>query len=922
MERTYEPTPAPAPSPDIRQFLATQLNPPQMDAVTHGDGPLLILAGAGSGKTRVIAYRIAYIIRERQIPPWQILAVTFTNKAARELTHRVTELTGEDQARQVRMGTFHGLCARFLRSDIELLGRRYDRNFTIYDTDDQLRVLKRQFAEAGLNPKLVSPNAVVGAIGRLKDRLVSPAQAASASESHNPFETAVATLYRRYQDALEAANAVDFGDLINLMLQLLENFPDVRQRYANRYRHVLVDEYQDVNEAQYRLVKAIAGDHRNLTVVGDDSQAIYGWRGADVRYILQFEQDFSECTTVRLEQNYRSTQTILVAAQAIEAGLTKRHAKELWTANRKGDPITGVVAGNETDEAQFVIREIDRLIGTGIAYRQIAILYRTNAQSRVLEEQLVRRRLPFQMVGGTRFYDRREIKEVIAYLHLLINPYDTDAFRRAGATRKGLGDTTIDKFVAWAAETSRPVVDGLISLLRAEASERPAPLITHTESPDPDEQPWAQRNVSEPGAMGRGERSVSGSGAMGWGERSVSQSGAMGWGSGPLPWNRRAHELLLAYARDLDAMITGLRTLSLPDLLDLLLKRTGFREYLLEHRDDNGEERWENVQELKSVVTEYGASGADEGLRLFLENAALVSDADTIRAGPRDDVVTLMTLHTAKGLEFPAVFIVGMEEGIFPHSRALEEGNIDEERRLCYVGITRAMQALYLVGCRSRSFRGMFVENDPSRFLGELPGELVRWVDGNGFRLDAARVMAMQSGAWPGHGTSRAAGSWGGGSATGSPSNLPNRPVDPNRSLPTGAPTPIRPWSGQATRVGGPPATRQASPGLSGPGTPSNRPFNGPTPTPLRPGLENIPGLRRASDLAPGIRQGQTPPAPPAPPSPTYGLDERVRHPSFGDGTVIQIEPGRGTEVMIQVKFDTVGVKKLSTGLAPLTRIP
>ena len=909
MERTYEPTPAPAQSPDIRQFLATQLNPPQMDAVTHGDGPLLILAGAGSGKTRVIAYRIAYIIRERQIPPWQILAVTFTNKAARELAHRVTELTGEDQARQVRMGTFHGLCARFLRSDIELLGRRYDRNFTIYDTDDQLRVLKRQFAEAGLNPKLVSPNAVLGAIGRLKDRLVSPAQAASASESHNPFETAVATLYRRYQDALEAANAVDFGDLINLMLQLLENFPDVRQRYANRYRHVLVDEYQDVNEAQYRLVKAIAGDHRNLTVVGDDSQAIYGWRGADVRYILQFEQDFSECTTVRLEQNYRSTQTILVAAQAIEAGLTKRHAKELWTANRKGDPITGVVAGNETDEAQFVIREIDRLIGTGIAYRQIAILYRTNAQSRVLEEQLVRRRLPFQMVGGTRFYDRREIKEVIAYLHLLINPYDTDAFRRAGATRKGLGDTTIDKFVAWAAETSRPVVDGLISLLRAEASERPAPLITPTESPDPDEQPGAQR-------------SVSGSGAMGWGERSVSQSGAMGWGSGPLPWNRRAHELLLAYARDLDALITGLRTLSLPDLLDLLLKRTGFREYLLEHRDDNGEERWENVQELKSVVTEYGASGADEGLRLFLENAALVSDADTIRAGPRDDVVTLMTLHTAKGLEFPAVFIVGMEEGIFPHSRALEEGNIDEERRLCYVGITRAMQALYLVGCRSRSFRGMFVENDPSRFLGELPGELVRWVDGNGFRVDAARVMAMQSGAWPGHGTSRAAGSWGGGSATGSPSNLPSRPVDPNRSLPTGAPTPIRQWSGQATRVGGPPATRQASPGLSGPGTPSNRPFNGPTPTPLRPGLENIPGLRRASDLAPGIRQGQTPPAPPAPPSPTYGLDERVRHPSFGDGTVIQVEPGRGTEVMIQVKFDTVGVKKLSTGLAPLTRIP
>jgi DNA helicase-2/ATP-dependent DNA helicase PcrA len=901
----WVPPPYTGPSPEILAFLNTHLNPPQVDAVTYGDGPLLILAGAGSGKTRVISYRIAFLLRERQVRPWQILAVTFTNKAAKELAERVIGLAGEADARQVRMGTFHGLCARFLRLPgvrggapaIDYLGKPYTRDFTIYDTDDQVRLLKRLYTGAGINLKDPTPQTVVNAISRHKDHLRSPAQA--AAEAKLPHEKAIADLYRRYQEAIVAANAVDFGDLVNLMVEVLERHDDVREQFAARYRHVLVDEYQDVNEAQYRLVKAIAGAHRSLTVVGDDSQAIYGWRGADVRYILQYEQDFPECEVVRLEQNYRSTGNILAVAQAIEAGLTNRHQKRLWTANHRGDPVTGVIADTQDDEARFILREIDRLRGTGLRLRDVAILYRTNAQSRAIEETFVRHRLDYQLVGGTRFYERREIKEVLAWLRLLVNPFDLDAFVRAAGTRKGLGDTTIDKVVAWAPTTGRGVVDALVGLLRDEGDEiaRRGLAVTATTVP------------------------------------------------ANLPWTRRAHDLLLQMARDLDAMRTALPTVSLPDLFELVLQRTRFRDYLLEAKDDNGEERWENVQELRTVVAEYASGTADAGLRLLLENAALVSDADTIKdtapVESADGAITLMTLHTAKGLEYPAVFITGMEEGIFPHMRALEEGNLDEERRLCYVGFTRAKQFLYLIGCKSRMFRGFFASNDPSRFLGEIPPDAIRWVDGNGMRLSTDRVASIPLGSWPGGGVG---GSWG---------RVASDDVDAE------SPVPIRSWSGGGTRLGGPTSapmrpgmgftastgrapeqnlgTRRSSVAPSATPRPNGFTAGGPradgsASPPLRPGLEGIPGLRRASDLGstrpsaavvPPVPIRPTPqPEAPRPAPPDLSVGDLVAHATFGNGTIIGVDAARAGDTLVQVRFDDphVGTKKLAASLANLTK--
>jgi DNA helicase-2/ATP-dependent DNA helicase PcrA len=870
------------------------LNPPQVEAVTFGDGPLLILAGAGSGKTRVIAYRIAFLLKERHVRPWQVLAVTFTNKAAKELTERVIGLAGETDAREVRMGTFHGLCARFLRLPasrgdapaIDYLGKPYTRDFTIYDTDDQVRLLRRLYADAGINLKDPTPQTVINAVSRHKDHLRSPAQA--EAEAKLPHEKTVAELYRRYQEAMVAANAVDFGDLVNLMVEVLERNDNVREQFAARYRHVLVDEYQDVNEAQYRLVKAIAGGHRNLTVVGDDSQAIYGWRGADVRYILQYEQDFPECEVVRLEQNYRSAGNILTVAQAIEAGLTNRHQKRLWTANHRGDPVTGVIAGTQDDEARFILREVERLCTLGMRLRDVAILYRTNAQSRAIEEAFVRHRLDYQLVGGTRFYERREIKELLAWLRLLVNPFDLDAFFRAASTRKGLGDTTTEKVAAWVRTTGHGVVDALIGLLRDEGDE------------------ISRRGLAATAATVPAN----------------------------LPWTRRAHDLLLQMARDLDAMRSALTTVSLPDLFELVLQRTRFRDYLLAAKDDNGEERWENVQELRTVVAEYASGSADEGLRLLLENAALVSDADTIKdASPvesADGAVTMMTLHTAKGLEYPAVFITGMEEGIFPHMRALEEGNLDEERRLCYVGFTRAKQFLYLIGCRSRMFRGFFASNDPSRFLAELPQESVRWVDGNGLRIPAERVASIALGAWPGNGVT-AAGSWG---------RVAADAVDSD------APIPIRSWSGAGTRVGGPPSP-PTRPGTGSPARPPTtlssalRPnhigmgsgrLGEPTSLPLQPGLEGIPGLRRASDLgSPRPSAAMVPPVPirptpppeaPRPAPPDLSVGDLVTHATFGNGTIVGVDAARAGDTLVQVRFDDpkVGTKKLAASLANLVK--
>ena len=675
----------------LDSVLSQQLNPAQYEAVTAPDGPLLILAGAGSGKTRVISYRIAYLVQERGVPPEQIVSVTFTNKAAGEMKHRVEQLIGA-QARGITLGTFHSICARWLRREISRIG--YESSFSIYDDDDQLALLKRLYVDAGINPKQHAPQAVRASISRAKEQLLTPQQYSQSADS--PFEIAVAALYRRYQEALQEQNALDFDDLLVLTLRLFDEAPDVLDRYQRRFKHVLVDEYQDVNRAQYLLVKHLAQQHRNLTIVGDDSQAIYGWRGADVRYILEFEHDFPESRVVRLEQNYRSTKTILAAAQAIEAGLRARREKTLWTENDRGVPITICRAADERDEAMFVAREIEKLHGDGFKHRDFAVMYRMNSQSRAVEEAFVRRRLPYQIVGGTRFYERREIKDILAYLRLANNPNDAVSLERViNVPQRGIGDTTLDQLREWASELGIPVTHALRVL------------------------------------------------------RTLESDGDGGARVAP-PFGDRARTQLLSFGKLLADVEEASKSVGLVELFDTVILRTGYRDYLV--NDKAGEERWENVMELRSVVSDYEGMDPGVGLRAFLENVSLVSDVDSIR--DEKDAITLLTLHSAKGLEYPVVFITGMEEGIFPHRRsidALDENEMDEERRLCYVGMTRAMQRLYLVHAEMRTLFGIPRPGDASRFLAAVPPETVRTVDALGMAARPTSLTPVR--AWSGSGT-------------------------------------------------------------------------------------------------------------------------------------------------------------------------
>ncbi|HEX2033881.1 MAG TPA: UvrD-helicase domain-containing protein [Chloroflexota bacterium] len=723
-------------SSDVEAFLAQHLNPAQREAVVAPDGPLLILAGAGSGKTRVIAYRVAYLVKERSVAPSRIMAVTFTNKAAGEMKQRVEGLIGP-AARSAMMGTFHSICARLLRRSIGHIG--YEPSFSIYDEADQLGVLKRCYAEAGISQKQYAPGAVRAAISRAKENLLTPAQ--YSQQADDPFTHVVSALYRRYQEALQDQNALDFDDLLVHMLRVFEAAPEVLSRLQESYDHVLVDEYQDVNKAQYLLVRALAARHRNLTIVGDDSQAIYGWRGANVRYILAFEEDFPECRVVRLEQNYRSTKTILAAAQAVEAGLRLRREKTLWTENAQGVPITICHAADEHDEALFIAREVERLVSQEYApgddagarrpyrYRDVAVMYRTNAQSRALEEAFVRRRVPYQLVGGTRFYERREIKDILAYLRLIHNPADGASLERIiNVPSRGLGEKSLDDLRTWASRLGIPVAHAL-SLLRL---------------------------VDEAEAQGREAPAV------------------------PPPFAPRAKAQLLAFTRMIEELREEATQVDIVKLFESVIRRTGYREYLAE--DKSGEERWENVKELGTVVAQFSGLAAGSGLSAFLEEVSLLSDIDTMKE--EVDQVTLMTLHAAKGLEFPVVFVPGMEEGILPHARALEavdEVEFDEERRLAYVGITRAMQRLYLVCCQQRTLFGFTRQNEPSRFLAELPTEHLRWV--NSFGVDAGPGGGLASGfGGSALGGSTFVRSWGGGAtAVGSWSSAPltSQPAQP-----------------------------------------------------------------------------------------------------------------------------------------------
>jgi len=637
--------------------LLEELNEPQREAVTHGDGPLLVLAGAGSGKTRVLTHRIAYLIHSGRARPGEILAITFTNKAAQEMRERVERLLGRS-ARTMWVSTFHSACARILRAEAPRLG--YTRQFTIYDQDDSRLLVKRCLEELGVDTNRFTPAAVQAQISGAKNRLRDADAYAQLVGGY--FEQTVAEAYRLYERELHRMNAMDFDDLLVNVVNVLQLFPEVQGRYSAAFRHVLVDEYQDTNHAQYRLLQLIAGEHRNLTVVGDDAQSIYGFRHADIRNILDFQDDFPDARVVKLEQNYRSTQTILDAANAVIANNRGQMHKTLWTDRGPGDPIVIREQADRHAEARYVAGEIRRLVDDeGASLSEIACFYRTNAQSRVLEDALVRAKIPYQVVGGTKFYERAEIKDAIGYLTLLANPADAIAFERiANSPKRRIGPTSLQRVLAHAEAAGLTV--------------------------------WEA--AADPG------------GVPGLGKPAI-----------------RAFERFMSTMAQLRERAEAGAPIA--ELLEAVLHDTGYLEALEAERTIEAQDRIENLEQLVEVAREFDAvyDGEESRLDAFLQHIALVSNSDTRRDD--EDVVTLMTLHNAKGLEYPVVFIIGCVEGVLPHKRAIDEGALEEERRLFYVGMTRAMRTLTLTYARRRNVNGSTAYDEPSRFLAEIPPELV-----------------------------------------------------------------------------------------------------------------------------------------------------------------------------------------------------
>ncbi len=629
------------------------LNEPQRDAVTHGEGPLLILAGAGSGKTRVLTHRIAYLLRTGQARADEILAITFTNKAAQEMRERVELLVGR-ATRAMWVMTFHSACARMLRADAHRLG--YTRQFTIYDAADSRRLIKKCLDDLDVDVKRFTPRAMQAQISDAKNKLRSADDYRQMVGSF--FEQTVADVYEHYEREIHRMNAMDFDDLLFRAVNLLELFQEVRDRYANAFRWVLVDEYQDTNHAQYRWLQLLASEHRNLSVVGDDAQSVYGFRGADIRNILAFSDDYPDAHEVKLEQNYRSTQTILSAANAVISHNRSQVAKNLWTDVGEGDPVRVRDLSDEHAEARFVAAEVQRMVDEGVSRNEIAVFYRTNAQSRVLEDMLVRAQIGYQVIGGTKFYDRAEIKDAIAYLIFMVNPQDQGAFTRvANAPKRGLGQTSLSRVLSHADTMGIPVWDA---------------------AEDPE---------SVPGLGTAAQKALA---------RFMSTM-------------QRLRERAESNA-------------PVGELVQEVLSETGYVDALEAERTIEAQGRIENLEELVQVAREYDATAEDGSLTQFLEQISLLADADNLRDD--EGLVTLMTLHNAKGLEFPIVFIIGMEDGVFPHSRALDEGDVEEERRLAYVGITRAMRDLTLTWARRRNSFGASSFGARSRFIDEIPADL------------------------------------------------------------------------------------------------------------------------------------------------------------------------------------------------------
>ena len=639
--------------------MLTELNPAQKKAVEAIKGPVLILAGPGSGKTRVITQRVAYLIKVVKINPRRILAVTFTNKAAKEMVERLDKLV-PGSVKELTVGTFHAICARILRIDGKAMGIAPE--FVIYDGDDQMAVIKRCLQELNLDPKQHSPQAIAAAISNSKSKMISAADYLKHGRSY--FEEVVARVYERYEKMLGESKALDFDDLLVKTTLLFRKHPEVLARYQERYIHVMVDEFQDTNLVQYELIKQIGEKYRNICVVGDPDQSIYSWRAADLRNILSFEHDYPDAKVILLEQNYRSTKTILETASNVISVNQKRKAKRLWTENDAGERTVVFEAYTEQEEAQFVVREIEQLVAKGTFHLgDFAVMYRTNAQSRVLEEAFIRYGLPYRLVAGTRFYERREVKDVIAYFRLIQNPQDSVSLQRViNVPGRGIGPTTVAKLSSWAQSMGASAYDAMRLLVEAKQKKD------------------------------------------------------------DVPFDNRSGDALARFSQMLADFVEKSQNTNLVELFDFVVESSSYKQFTL--NDPDGAERWENILELRTVAQQYKDLSPRESLAAFLESVALVSDVDGYDSSL--DRVTLITLHQAKGLEFPVVLIVGVEEKLLPHMRSMDDPDqLEEERRLFYVGITRAKKRIYLIHAFRRTFMGQSTINPPSRFLEDIPKHLI-----------------------------------------------------------------------------------------------------------------------------------------------------------------------------------------------------
>ena len=789
------------------------LNERQREAVEAIDGPLLIVAGPGSGKTRVITRRIAYLVNDCRMYPSRIAAVTFTNKAAKEMRQRLFGESPEDSdaplfryrndAARLTVGTFHAFCAQILRRDGEVMG--LDRNFAIYDDPDQLEMVKRSMRETDADPKLFSPRAIQSAISGAKSQLLTADGFTMRTASY--FDEVVGRVYQRYEVLMVQADALDFDDLLLKTFLLLSDNQPVAEKYQDRYHQFMIDEFQDTNVAQYAIARLIAQKHRNLCVVGDPDQSIYSWRNADIRNILSFQKDFPDAKVVALEQNYRSTQTILDAASRLISANSQRVEKELFTNNGAGEQISIAEGYDEQEEAQIVLREVGLLTRSKGAsqapYRlgDIAVMYRVNAQSRALEEACRRYGVPYQLIGGTKFYQRQEVKDVAAYLRLLANPNDDVSLMRVvNLPPRGIGRRTLDELARLARDQGTSAFESI-------------------------------RSISP--SMGVGGPLVSG------------------------PFTARAARALGDFRKLIEGLRSDAEQIGIVELIERILESTGYRKYLTE-RDEQAEDRIDNINEFKAAAREFSELGMPEGLNAFLESVSLVSDVDSMEEAP--EALTLITLHQAKGLEYPVVFMVGMEDGLLPHSRSLdEEAGLEEERRLCYVGMTRAKERLYLTRAFRRGFRGGTGPNLPSRFLLDIPRELI--------------VGQEQSKPSPRNGSAEA-----------------DRPSASRNSEP-------------------PPRSRRERPDQGFQFSRRKRPATASEPTrPRRPGRSAIPQSRRRRSA-------------PAVGGPPFVTGDKVRHKDFGEGIVTSCEP-TGTDYQATVAFkDGGGVKRFLTGFAPLEKV-